>query len=470
MGKSAPDAPDYTGAAQATAQSERNALNAQTIANRPNQYTPFGSQTWQQNETFDEAAYNRAMQDWQAQGARLGKGVNTPEYQALRPSQNDFYRTEWSQHTSLTPEAQQALDSQLGLQSGRSALALSLLPRAQQEFGQAMDWSNFDQMGQTPDARHSSLQDYQRDIYTGDLINLDPSQRYQQQAEDAIYGQWSNRQEPRMQQEVAQLETRLRNQGLKPGDQAYNEAMQRLIQDQNDARTNAQYQATIGSGAEASRMFGMDSSARGQMFGERLSEGQFKNQAAGAMNQAGLAANAQNFGQDLQRANYQTQLRQQQIAEAMQKRGFSLNEINAIISGQQVGMPSMPGFNSAGKSAGIDYTGAAQNQYNAALDATNARNAGISNAFGGLTDLASTAMMFSDRRLKKNIVPLATFEKDPKVKLYSYHYLWQMDDEPKQIGVMADEVRHIPGAVTHDDAKGCDLVNYTVIEEVLLNG
>jgi SOS response regulatory protein OraA/RecX len=34
-------------------------------------------------------------------------------------------------------------------------------------------------------------------------------------------------------------------------------------------------------------------------------------------------------------ANYQNQLRQQQIAEDMQRRGYSLNEINAILTGQQ---------------------------------------------------------------------------------------------------------------------------------------
>lgn len=46
MGKSAPAPPDFKGAAEATAQSSQNAINAQTQANRPNINTGFGSESW----------------------------------------------------------------------------------------------------------------------------------------------------------------------------------------------------------------------------------------------------------------------------------------------------------------------------------------------------------------------------------------------------------------------------------------
>lgn len=312
MGKSSPKAPDYTAAAEATGQSSRENTEAQTWANRPDQYSPFGSTTWSQSPQYDPTT-----------GQTLNK---------------------WTQNTTLDPNSQRALDSQLELQTGRSELANSLMPRAQNEFGQAMDWSQFSRMGGVPQG-----------------TNLDGSEKYRQDSENAIFGQWENRMAPRMQQEMEQTETKLRNQGLKPGDQAYDAAMQRLTQDQGDARTNAQYQATIGSGAEAQRSLGMDATAQGT-----------------------------NFNTGVQSSNLQTQQRQQQIAEQMQKRGFSLNEINAIISGQQVGMPSMPGFSSSGKADTTNYSGAAQNQYGAALDATNAKNAGIGNFWGGLTSMGSS--------------------------------------------------------------------------------
>ena len=96
----------------------------------------------------------------------------------------------------------------------------------------------------------------------------------------------------------------------------------------------------------------------------------------------GNQATGQQYGMDTQSANYQNTLRQQQISEAMQQRGFSLNEINALISGQQVGMPSMPGFQGAGRAAGVDYSGAAQNQYQADQNAANAQNSFLNSVLG----------------------------------------------------------------------------------------
>jgi len=355
MGKSAPKAPDYTAAAEATGESNKEVTEQQTWANRPDQITPFGSQTWGNTPTYDPVT-----------GQTLNK---------------------WTQTTTLDPNAQHALDSQLALQSGRNDLAGSLFPRAQQEFGSAMDWGGFQEAGQAPGVQ--GQENLQRGISTEGLQGIDSSQKYYQQGGDALYNQWANRAEPRMQQQAEQELTRLRNQGLKPGDEAYDRAAQMTQQNQSDARQQASFGATAGAGNEAQRMFGMDSGARAQQFGERGTQGSFANQAAGQA----FGMGGQQYQQGLQNANYQTQQRQQQIAEEMNRRGFSLNEINAIISGQQVGMPSMPGFNTASKSSGVDYTGAAQNQYGAALDAANAKNAGIGNFFGGLTNLGSAFMM-----------------------------------------------------------------------------
>ena len=52
------------------------------------------------------------------------------------------------------------------------------------------------------------------------------------------------------------------------------------------------------------------------------------------------------------------------MQEEMQKRGFSLNEMNAILNGQQVGLPSFTPFNQAGRRQGVDYSGAANSQSN----------------------------------------------------------------------------------------------------------
>lgn len=376
MSKNTPAPPDYAGAAANQAQASREVTEQQTWANRPTINTPFGQQSW----------------------------AVTPQWD---PSTGQYLNS-WTQNTNLTPEAQQALDSQMQLQQSRSDLANNLTGRMESEFSSPMNWGGFQQLS-------GPLQNEQLQRSIGNTPD------YIKSAGDAIYGQWSSRQEPRMQQESEAMRTRLYNQGLKEGDQAYDQAMQRLGQDQNDARQQAQYQATIGSGAEAQRMQGMD-----------VQSGNFANNAAG-----------QAYQQNQSSANFQNTLRQQQIAEAMQQRGFTLNEINAIMNGQQVGMPSMPSFNAANRSEGNQALQAAGMQ---SQDAWNQYNAQQQQTQGTLSGLGSMAMMFSDRRLKTDI---EEYKFDERVGLMEYVYRYKWDPpEVLRKGFMADEVEKIyPEAV-----------------------
>lgn len=394
MSKSAPDPPDYGSAAEAQAQSSREVTEQQTWANRPTINTPFGQQTWDVTPQWD-------------------------------PSTGQYLNT-WTQNTNLTPESQAALDSQMRIQQGRSGLAESMLGRAQGEYGQEMDWDKFTQLA---------------DPITGEQLqrSVGDTPDYYKNAEDAIYNQWSSRQEPRMEQAAEAKRTQLYNAGLKEGDEAYDREMQRLSQDQADARQQAQYQATIGAGQEASRMQGMD-----------VTSGGFANQAA-----------QQALNQQQAVANFQNTTRQQQISEEMQRRGFSLNEINAILTGQQVGMPSMPGFQNAGRSEAVQYNQAAQNQYQGQLDQFNAQQQGTQ---GTMQGLMGTAMMFSDRRLKKDI-ELAWEPNVAGVKWYKFRYIWEGPEVERHIGVMADEVLHT-GAVLNTPS-GFFVVDYRILDDYL---
>ncbi len=328
MGKSA-KAPDYTKAAEATGESSKDVTNMQTWANRPNQNTPWGSTTWDASQAIDPAT---------------GKPM-----------------TSWTQNTTLTPQGQKALEDQFAVQGGRSDIARELLPRAQQEFGQQMDWSQFQDLAKTPEA--GTL----RGSLGPEATQVNPSQRYYNEAGDALMNQYNARMEPKQQRDTAALETQLRNRGFNPGDQGYDQALSDMRQSQGDQNSQAAFQAAQLAGQEGSRMYGMDMGSRQQ----QMDELGFGNEATG-----------QQFGLDTAQANYQNTLRQQQIAEAMQQRGFSLNEINALISGQQVGMPTMPGFQGATKAAGVDYTGAAQNQYQADQNSANANNAFLNSIMG----------------------------------------------------------------------------------------
>jgi hypothetical protein len=151
--------------------------------------------------------------------------------------------------------------------------------------------------------------------------------------------------EPEFQEQSEQLDTVLRNRGLFPGSEAYDRELQKLRMSQGDQRADARSRALQVAGQEGSRM----------------------------------------FQQDLASDQYSTQLRQQDIAEELQRRGFSLNEINALITGQQVAMPTMPGFNTAQAAQPTNYLGAAGMQGQAALDAFNAQNALTGSIIQGIT-------------------------------------------------------------------------------------
>lgn len=381
MSKSTPAAPDYTGAAQAQAESSREVTEQQTWANRPNQVTPFGTQSWTSTPTYDPTT---------------GQTLNR-----------------WTQTTTLDPASQAALDSQQQLQAQRSGLAGSMYDRVAQEYGTAPDYSQYTSLATTPQA-----------------MSFGGSSPYSKQAEDAIYGQFSSRFEPQAQQATDARRTQLYNMGLREGDEAFDREMNNLSQQQQDARLQAQYQATIGAGQEASRMQGMD-----------------------------INAGQATYGQQMTSANYQNQLRQQQIAEDMQRRGYSLNEINALLTGQQVGMPSMPGFSQASASQPVQYNQAAQSQGQYNLDAYNAGQAGLQGLYSGLGSAAGAAMMFSMRELKSDIYPIGKNREGRSV--YMYRYTFDDPKSPFRIGLMAEEN---PDLVIVDPVTKNKMVDYSRVD------
>lgn len=423
MSKNTPAPPDYTGAAREQAQASRDLTDVQTWSNRPTQNTPWGTTTW---DTY----------------ARTDPASGTPI-------------TQWTQNTTLTPELQRALDAQLALQEGRSNLAQRQFGRSADEMAPEVDFgampdraenlspTNVSMSGSTPFAFAPN---------SASLQGVSSAEKYRKDAGDAIYNQFSDRNEPIFARDRERQRTQLYNQGLKEGDAAYEDQMRTFDQGVNDARTNAAYQATIGSGAEAQRMFGMDSSLRGQQFQEGMSGAGLNNSVRTQQFNEQLAAGNQNFNQQLAAGNFANQNRQQAIAELLQQRGWSLNEANALLTGQQVGMPSMPSFNTAQRSETPQLLQAAQMGFNSQMDAFNAQQA----AAQGLMSGAMGAFAMSDRRLKRNVRRVGTVAGHP---WYEFEYVWG----EKSQGVMADEV---PARYTARHSSGYMMVNYGA----LLNG
>jgi hypothetical protein len=180
------------------------------------------------------------------------------------------------------------------------------------------------------------------------------------------------RMQPTHQDQSQSLETQLANRGIAPGSSAYGRERQRLMDQQSRERFNAMEMG----GQEMARLHAMG-----------LQNSVFANQAQGQGFAQGMAQSGQNFQQDLAASQYQNQLRQQGIAEQMTLRNSGLNEMNSLIGGQQVSMPNMPSFNTASPQQGTNYYGAAGDQYAAAMNAFNAKQANSSGIGSGIGSL-----------------------------------------------------------------------------------
>ena len=116
-------------------------------------------------------------------------------------------------------------------------------------------------------------------------------------------------------------------------------------------------------------------------------------------------------------------------------------------------MPTMPAFNQAARAEGADFLGAAGQQYQGAMGQYSADQAASQGLMSGIGTIASAAMMFSDRRLKKNIRKIG---KMLGLNLYSYDYVW---NEPA-IGFMADEVAELYPEAVDQHPIGYDMIDY----------
>lgn len=355
-GKGAPPAPDYTGAANAQGAQSQAIATQNTWANRPNMYTPFGSQTWS-----------------------AAAGTDPATGQAI---------TNWTGNIQLDPDAQAALDAQQRIDAGKSGAAETLLGQASGAFQSPFDWNK---MPTAPNvaAYGTDFSAAQKDAYDKMTAMQEPGRTRQREA----------------------LDTKLANSGLSRD----SEAFKRSQQDLSDQFTQADKTTMASALAEG-----------------RANEGQRQSEA--------LAAN-----------NQQSQLRQQAIAEEAQRRGMSLNELNALLTGTQVSMPQMPSFNAATKADPANLLGAAQAQGQYGLDASK-MGTDWGSMLGSAAGVASK-IYTSDARLKSNITRIGTHPRG--VGLYHYTI-----DGREEIGVLAQELMFVEPHLVVTMPSGYLAVNY----------
>jgi len=503
MGKSTPappPAPDYSGAAAAQGAANIETARASAKLSNPNIYSPYGTQlvsyegdvpTIRQNLTPQAQQTLEAQQRVQSGLANLGEqGIGT------------------ARNVLSTPFAfgGPAVQTSLGQFD-----ALQRAP-AVGSFGMA-GAVNPSQYGQAGTVNLGEFGRAQGGVSGPNITSaLDLSNVARMPINAGTTGQEAilSRLEPSIQRNRVSTETQLINQGLRPGTEAYDNAIKLLGQQENDLRQQAALQG-----------LNLDLSANQQGFGQALAGGQFGNQAQlsgfGASLQNQQAANqalaqnvnqqlaaqqlanqaisqnfgqgsaaqqmanqaiAQNYGQGLtasqtenariaqqfnqaqQAAQFGNTAQQQALAQAIQNRQMPLNEISALMSGSQIQNPQFAAYqgqtitppNIAGAAA---QQGAFnQNLYNQQVAGQNAQTAGLFQLGGAaLMAPAGTFSMFSDRRLKSNIVRIGTHPIG--VEIYEYDIFGG-----RQIGVMAQELAQIMPEAVHMHPSGYLMVDY----------
>jgi hypothetical protein len=324
------------------------------------------------------------------------------------------------------------------------------------------------------------------------------------QARENVQSALLERLNPQLERERAALEARLANQGITTGTEAWRAG----FDDWNRMANDARLAAILNAGQEQSRMWqlglaqsGFNNQAIQQMMENDLARGRFGNEAVGQAAQMDLSRGQfhndalnlmqqMNLGQamfmnnaigqaaqmdlarggfqnnaigqaaqmDLARAAQQNAARQQALQEALALRAQPLNEAAALLSGDQIQMPTLAPVPQVGVQA-PDYQGAvAQNYagqmaaYNARMQQIGAQNAALGNLLGTLGGAA--IWKWSDRRVKRDVVRVGTGRYG--LPLYAWRYIWG----GVGVGHMADEVARVRPDAVRIGADGFARVNY----------
>ncbi len=319
--------PDYMAIAQAQSQYNNQNAQQQHNMNNPNQYNPYGSQVRTQN------------------------------------ADGTFSTTQ-----SLNPQTQANFDASQNLRS-------QLLGNAQNASGNQLNYNNVQGMqGFNPNQAPAMGQ-----FNTSGIQGIPQAdQNSLNSARDAIYNQQTQYLDPQFKQGQSDLDSKLANQGIMPGSEAYNREMGNFNLQKQKAYGDARNSSIAAGGQEQSRLFGLGLQA---------------NQAgqANALNQfnTGLQSHQTGINDALAQFNTGMQGRQQGVSEANALHNAPINDLNALNGISNFQMPQFQG-GTATSIPGVDYMNAANQGFNATMGVNNADAARQAMQMSGLFGLGST--------------------------------------------------------------------------------
>lgn len=342
-GGSAPPAPDPAATAQAQAQANKEAVLESAKVNQINEVSPYGNLTY------------------------TGE-IGSPE------------RT---RTLTLDPAQQQQLEGQRSLANALTSFGNNtLVPQVQSAFNAPLDFSG---------AYGSNTL-----FGAGADANLNAGA---QAVERATFDRGLNLLQPEFDRQEDRLLSRLANQGIPQGTEAFGDAYQQFTSPRDQALENLALSAVGAGRNEQSRMI--------------------------------------NAGQAL---------RQQDINEMLTQRSQPINELAALLQGAPAINNPQFGNPAQYQVAPGDIQGAIQNQYMGQMSAYNQGQANRSANLGGLFSLGGalgSAAIMSDRRLKRDIEEIGALPSG--LPVYRFKYIW---DNIERVGVMAQDVlKVIPSAV-----------------------
>lgn len=427
-GGSAPATPDYASAAKATADGNLEAARYTTEANRVDQINPWGTLTWKKETTpnYDMAAYNAAMEKYNKQfetynqgAANSGQslfGYLNASKAPIKPDLEQFKNAttdHWTQTTTLTPDSQAALDSQLELIKNKSQLANDLYSRVDNAYSTEFDPTTATSIKAPTDMPSFDASRYITASAASDAPQFDSSyipkmaapssmptfdHEAMLQAQKAAYESGASLLRPQFEQATTKLDNKLALQGLASTSESYQTSMGNTLRSQNDAYTNLANQAVLTGNQTGINLYNAALAGAQQQqniynqqlqnglaaYNAKLSGNQQQQNLVNQQLQNGLAQ----YSAQITGTNAQQNLYNQQLQNSLAQYNLPLNTVNALISNAQITAPSFGSYALQGNVSGADMLGAAQAQYNADLNAANAANASDAQFTNGLMGLA----------------------------------------------------------------------------------
>jgi hypothetical protein len=292
--------------------------------------------------------------------------------QTIRGQDGTSYQVpQYERRVTLSPAEQQKLDKSNQIANLSNDMAYEQLGRVNNILSDPMDTNGLQarEPGISPTnpayAHNSSAinpgnyQVTQRVNPDNYQFGQDDFEQYRTQALEGLRG----RMNPQLDRQREIELTRLRNSGIAEGSEAWREQLALMDRQRNDADL-----AMIGqAGAEVDRAFGQDlqrnqfdftaDQAGARMELEQLGFEQARDLTAG-QNARDIAS--YNLNRDTSIASHNNQIRNAQLQERMALRNQPLNEISALLAGQQVNVPQFANF----QAGGIAPTNSAQNMWN----------------------------------------------------------------------------------------------------------